>query len=190
VKFKFLMTAILATAFFGTPSWAFSHPFLDHQKSVAAITTKTEKATKYSETMTFTETNSFSGPCTGGAGFANICPSGSCDCIVYTGTAKGTAGTGAVTINETYDDGLQSTAFETGCSVAYGDIEINGSKDVESILFDGGDCFSEFTPQGILNGACQLGDTQLFTTGGMIGSCGGTYSMTGGKFSIKGEALK
>ena len=191
MKFKFAMTAILATAFFGTPTWAAGHPFLDGQTATAASKTKTEKPTNYKVTLTISESNSFSGPCTGGEGFANFCPSGMCDCIVYSGTASGTAGTGAATLNETYDTGFQSTNLESGCSLAYGDIEISGSKDVESILFDGGDCFSEFTPTGILSGGCLLGDTQVFVTGGLAAQCSGTYSMSGKtKFTIVGKALK
>ena len=45
------------------------------------------------------------GPCTGGAGFANRCPSKSCTCYTSTGTASGSTGNGTVTFYETFDDG-------------------------------------------------------------------------------------
>jgi hypothetical protein len=152
----------------------------------------TAKPSNYSVTLTIIESpGDTSGPCTGGDGWANYCPSGSCTCYTYTGTASGTAGKGPVTFYETFDNGGGLDEYESGCAPAYGDIEINGKKDVESIAFTGGDCGSDFTPLGFLNGGCILGATNVFTLGGAVASCGGYYSDDGyTKFTIKGKALK
>jgi hypothetical protein len=179
MKFKFLMSAMLAATFCAAPTWA-----------------KTAAPSKYSITVTLLAGAGgagTSGPCTGGTGTENYCPTGDCTCYTFTGTASGTAGTGAVTFYETYEGGSELDEYDTWCAIAFGDIEINGSKDVESIAFTGTDCGtdSSFVEESFLNGGCQLVDTTVFTLGGASAQCGGSYSKTANtKFTIKGEALK
>jgi hypothetical protein len=136
-------------------------------------------AIKFSNTSTH-------GPCTGGSGYADYCPTGNCTCFTATGTAKGTAGTGSVTFYETFDQGGASDVGDGGCGPAYGDIEIAGSKDDETISFTGADCGSDLN-QDFLQGGCQLADTShLFPAGG-LGTCGGNFSNSSNTpFTIKG----
>jgi hypothetical protein len=185
------MSAMLAAAFCATPAWAGEHGSTNQQEAVPDKTT-TPKPSSYNITLTILESSSSTtSACTGGTGFANFCPSGVCDCYTYTGTASGTAGNGAVTFYETFDFGNGSGFYESGCTPAYGEIDITGSKDTEAIAFTGADCGSTFTPEGFLNGGCFLLDTNIFTVGGAIATCGGNHSQsTNTKFTIKGKALK
>ncbi len=140
------------------------------------------------------------GPCTGGAGFANHCPSKSCTCYTSTGTVSGTAGNGTVTFYETFDDGNEvDQNLSVTCRPAWGDIEIMGSKDTESIGWIGGDCFanpfstSPFTNTEVVNGGCELNPSKLFLGG--WAACSGSYgALKGGNFplklTIKGKAWK
>lgn len=192
MKFGLLMSAMLATAAFcAAPTWAGWHGSANQQWA-AADKTKAPKPSKYDITLTILEMPGGPGPCTGGEGWANICPSGDCDCFKYTGTASGAAGKGTVTFYETFDDGDSWTGkYDAICSPAYGDIEIVGSKDTESIAFDGADCSSAFFTRGaLLVGGCYLQDTNVFEEGA-VGSCSGNYSSTvKTEFTIKGTALK
>jgi hypothetical protein len=191
MKFRFLTCAMLATAFCATPAWAAWNGFANRQEAVPDKTT-TPKPSSYNITLTILESSSSTtSACTGGTGFADFCPSGLCDCFTYTGTASGTAGKGPVTFYETLDFGDGDGAYESGCTPAYGEIDITGSKDTEAIAFTGADCGSSYTPQGFLNGGCFLLDTNVFTVGGAIATCGGNYSQSmNTKFTIKGKALK
>ncbi len=191
MKFRFLMSAMLAGAFCATPAWAAWHGSAKQQEAVPDKTAA-PKVTSYNITLTILESAGFTTTaCTGGTGFANFCPSGTCDCYTYTGTAKGTAGNGSVTFYETFDEGDGDGAYEAGCTPAYGEIDITGSKDTEAIAFTGADCGSNFTPEGFLNGGCFLLDTNIFTLGGAIAPCEGNYSgLKYTKFTIKGSALK
>ena len=193
MKSRLLTIAILAVVFCAAPTWAASHFSADRQGAVA--NSKTPKPSSYSVTLSIIEgTSGTSGPCTGGAGLANYCPSGNCDCYTYTGTASGTAGTGAVTFYETYYNDSELDEYDTYCASAYGDIEITGKKDVESIAFTGSDC-GTIPPDDFaapfLNGGCILASTNVFKTGGAVAQCGGPYSESyNTKFTIKGKALK
>jgi hypothetical protein len=191
MKFRFLMSAILAASFCATPAWAAWHGSANQQEAVPDKTT-TPKPSSYNITLTILKSlSATAGACTGGTGFANFCPSGVCDCFTYTGTASGTAGNGPVTFYETYDFGDGSGTYDSGCTPAYGEIDIEGSKDLEAIAFTGADCGSSYTPQNFLNGGCFLLYTNIFTVGGTIATCGGNYSDTmNTKFTIKGKALK
>jgi hypothetical protein len=191
MKFRFLMTAMLATAFCVTPAWAAWHG-PEQQDEGIVPDSKTVKPSSYSVTLSILAAPGYTtGPCTGGKGLADIYRSGSCDCYTYTGTATGSAGTGAVTVYETDDYGDGNSAYEAGCDPAYGDIEVDGSKDKESIAFTGADCGSNFTVSGFLNGGCFLYTTSVFTGGGAVAQCGGNYSTEKNqKFTIKGTALK
>ncbi|MGD0289057.1 MAG: hypothetical protein ABSC63_05310 [Candidatus Binataceae bacterium] len=166
-----------------------------------AVPEATPKPSAYSVTLTIEEkTTTFScpagagtgGACTDGKGLADHCPSGDCECCEYTGSAIGTAGAGPATIWETVDVGGQEEEFgDTYCVPAYGDIEITGSIDHESIAFIGDDCSSTFTPQGFLNGGCILADSSIFTAGGAVAQCGGFYSDSAKtKFKLVGKGLK
>jgi hypothetical protein len=193
------MSAMLASAFCVTPAWAAWNGSAQNQVAVASIA---PKPSAYSITLTIKETTTTfacpagagtGGACTNGMGLANHCPSGDCECCEYTGTAAGTAGTGPVTIYETVDVGGQEEAYDysTFCVPAYGDIEISGKKDSESIAFIGTDCASTFTPQGFLNGGCILVASNVFTLGGAIAQCGGFYSDSAHtKFNLTGKGLK
>jgi hypothetical protein len=192
VKFKFLMTAILATAFFGTPTWAAWHGSPSRQAAVADVTTKPPKTSNWNITLTIIESlNYTNAACTAGEGWADVCPSGDCQCYTYTGTASGTAGTGTVTFSETYDFGdAWVDVYEEGCAPAYGDIEIKGSKDTESIAFNGGDCGGDYGAP-VLSGGCFLQDTDVYSTAGAYGQCSGSYDTAKKtKFTIKGVTLK
>jgi hypothetical protein len=99
-----------------------------------------------------------------------------------------------VAFYETYDGGGEIDEYSTGCAPAYGDMEITGSKDVESISFTGSDCGTlspnEFAAP-FLNGGCILANTNVFTLGGALAQCGGPYSESANtKFTIKGKGLK
>lgn len=191
MKFRFLMSAMLATAFCATPAWAAWHGSANQQEAVPDKTTA-PKPSSYNITLTILESSSSTtGPRTGGTGFVDICPSGTCTCYTYTGTASGTAGNGPVTFYETFDEGDGDGSYESSCTPAYGEMDITGSKDVEAIAFTGADCGSAYTPEGFLNGGCFLLDTNVFTVGGAIATCGGNYSQSmKTKFTIKGKALK
>ncbi|HEY9159177.1 hypothetical protein [Candidatus Binatus sp.] len=201
MKFRFLMIAMLATAVFcAAPTWAGRNGPAPAQNGSAnqqgATPDSTTKPSNYSITLTMIEapTTCAAGYCTGGEGFESFCPSGSCSCCTYTGTASGSAGKGAMTFYETYDYGAGSTSYGIACSPAYGEIDIAGSKDTEAIAFTGGDCFPDTAPYyapNLLNGGCMLWDSNVYTTGGAIAACGGTYSSSNNtKFRIKGKALK
>jgi len=191
MKFRFLMGAMLVGAFCATPTWAAGTGFGNGQEVVPDKTTA-PKPSNYSITLSIARTGTAGGPCTGGAGLADNCPSGSCSCYTFVGTATGSAGNGPVTFYWTDDFGDGRDGYESGCDPAYGDIEITGSKDVESIGFIGaGRCDSSFTPNVFLNGGCYLGSTNVFTVGGAIATCGGNVTETAKtKFTIKGTALK
>jgi hypothetical protein len=186
------MAAILAGAICVGPAWAAASGPLQPQEAAPTVSPAKSSAYNVVLTILFTgEAHITDGPCTGGDGLANICPSGdSCFCGTFIGTATGSAGTGAVLLYETEDISSQVTAFRTDCTNAYADIEINGSKDVESIGFIGAECDSEFSGS-ILNGGCFLANTKIFSTGGAFGPCGGNVSPTAKtKFTIKGKDQK
>lgn len=183
---------ILAAALYVTPVWAAPSGFLQLQQDGPAVSSA--KPSNYNVILTILFTgvaHITNGPCTGGDGLANICPSGdSCFCGTFVGTASGSAGTGAVILYETEDLSSQATAYQTACTDVYADIEINGSKDVESIGFIGAECDSEFSGS-ILNGGCFLANTRTFAAGGAFGQCGGNVSPTRKTtFTIKGKGLK
>ena len=191
MKFRFLMSAMLAGAFCATPAWAAWHGSANQQEAVPDKTAA-PKVTSYNITLSIlSSTVSTSGACIGGTGLMNFCPSGICTCYTFAGTASGSAGNGPVMFYETFDDGNARGHYESGCTPAYGEIDITGSKDTEAIGFIGGDCDSDFTPEGILNGGCFLLYTNIFTFGGAVASCGGNYTdLKYTKFTIKGTALK
>ncbi len=181
MKFRLPVIAMLATAFCVTPTWA-----------------KTAKPTNYKVTLTIQQTSctsaspSVSGACTGGTlGLANKCYGGTdCFCCTYTGTAKGSAGNGAVTIYETNQWGIAEDDVQS----AIGEIDIDGSKDVEVLYFLGSDTTPEeilpTTALHFLNGACILTQSEVFKGYG-YGTCGGNYSAASKTtFTIEGSALK
>jgi len=99
-----------------------------------------------------------------------------------------------MTIYESYDDDIwyAGIAGDSGCDLAFGDIEISGSKDTESISLIGSDCGSDFNPQGFISGGCTLEDTDVFEYGA-VGPCSGSFNDEYGKntkFTIKGKSYK
>lgn len=187
MKSKVLVIAMLVAAFSSAPAMAYWHGQAK-QTDATPEKKKGPRPKKYDVTLSivFAE-NGTIGPCTGGSGTEDYCPSGGCTCYTATGTAKGTAGNGSVTLYETFDNGSGIGDSLSGCVSAYVDIEIAGSKDDESLYMAGGDCGSEFLQQGFLNGGCELTDSSLFEVG--TGFCGGSYSDLGPtKFTIKGVA--
>src|SRR5277367_1480389 len=92
MKFRFLMTAILATMFFVTPSWAWHRP--DSQQTAVPDKVKTPKPSKYN--INLNVAGGFGGDgtatsvgCVAGDNFAEVCYSGDCTCYTYTGTVSG-----------------------------------------------------------------------------------------------------
>jgi hypothetical protein len=187
------MSAMIVAAFFATPTWAAWNGDALRQGAASTPDTKAPKPSNYSDTLTIIEqVGSGSGPCTGGEGWADYCPSGDCSCFTYTGSVKGTDGSGEVTIYETFDNlgSLFGIGNSNACTPAIGDIEISGSKNVESFAFSGADCEDSVTRVTFLNGECMLEDTNVFE-GGLVAKCGGNYSTsTKNKFTISGKALK
>jgi|HubBroStandDraft_1064217.scaffolds.fasta_scaffold18874_4 hypothetical protein len=189
MKSKVLVLAMLVAAFSSAPAMAYWHGQAK-QTDATPEKKKGPHPKKWDITLSILfGTNGTSGPCTGGSGTADYCPSGDCTCYTATGSVKGTAGNGTVTLYETYDDGSTFTPItgDSSCSSAYVDIEINGTKDAESVYMAGGDCGSVIM-QGFLNGGCELTDSSgLFSEVGS-GFCGGSYSDEGpAKFTIKGN---
>jgi len=197
MKFRFAMGAMLAAAVFcAAPTWAWNGSKL-HQEATPEKT-KSPKPQKYDITLAIAETGfaGISGACTGSAdGFADNCLSGDCTCYTYTGQAKGAAGSGSVTIYESFDDffGFGGVDGDSGCSLAIGEIDISGSKDTEALSFFGSDCGSEWkVPVGFLSGGCTLEYTDVFADGA-VGPCSGTYNTDGTSktmFKITGTSLK
>lgn len=102
----------------------------------------------------------------------------------------GAAGSGSVTFYESFDNASGYGAYEAGCDLAIGEIDISGSKDVETLSFQGADCGSDFTSQGFLSGGCLLKDTKVFADGA-VGACAGYYSTTvNTTFKITGTSKK
>ena len=187
MKSKLIAEILILTAFVAGPAWAGWH---GAKGSSQLSTPASVKVSTFSLTLTILESSSnTSGPCTGGDGLADYCPTGDCTCYTYTGTVSGSAGNGSVTFYETFDNGGELDELNSGCAPAYGDIEINAKKDVESIAFNGADCGSAFTIP-LLNGGCQIASSNIYTLGG-LGECVGTYSqLFNTKFTIKGGAGK
>src|SRR5215469_8029589 len=77
------------------------------------------------------------GACNGGAGLANVCSSGGpgCTCFTTTGTVSGSAGKGTFTFYESFDNGFQviGKSGNANCAPFYGEIDVSGSKDNETI---------------------------------------------------------
>jgi hypothetical protein len=192
MKFRFLMSAMLAAAVFcAAPTWAARHGSADWQGAVSD--SKTAKPASYNITLKLIESTSHtSAACTGGEGWADWCPSGGCNCYTYSGTASGAAGSGNATLYETYDYGDSwLNNLDEYCVVAFGDIEISGSKDTESLAFNGADCESDWGDKGILSGGAYLQDTNIFTDGAVGSFLGNyTYNSTTDTFKIKGTSLK
>jgi hypothetical protein len=189
MKSKFLMIALLATAFSAAPAWAAWNGAALKTAATPDISTSS-KPSNWNITMKILESvGGDAGPCTGGSGNADYCPTDDCFCYTYTGNVSGAAGNGTVTIYETFDEGGVFDEAASDCAPAYGDIEIDGSKDLESIAFTGADCGSNAEIVApFLNGGCQLTDSVKFSFVG-LGTCGGTYDdEVTTKFTIKGKA--
>jgi hypothetical protein len=182
MKFGFLISAILATvAVWAAPTWAGG-------------------PTKYDITLTIQATGcteAGSGPCTGGMGLADYCPSDDCACCTFKGTASGAAGNGPVTLYETNNWGVGGGygLSNTELDPAYAEIDIHGSKDVEAIYFEGAALGQTLnsdspSPEGILSGGCVIEDATLFKGGGFAKCGGDTSGTTKTKFTITGTAEK
>jgi hypothetical protein len=184
VKSRLLAIVVLATAFAATPVLAAMHG--GHQQATPDKS-KGPKPSKWDLTLTIQYSqNSASGACTGGAGNADFCLTGDCTCFTATGFAKGTAGKGDVELFETFDNGGVVEEAITGCGPVYGDIEILGTKDEESISFVGADCGDEVTD--ILSGGCTLTNSERFSEFGLA-SCAGIISDTfPTAFKVSGQA--
>ena len=180
---------MLATAFSAGPAVAYWHG-APHQAAVSPEKKKGPHPSNWDLTLSllFSSTNT-GGPCAGGSGNADYCPSGDCLCYEATGTAKGSAGNGPATLYATYDAGGEfgPSSDDSGCVPVYGDIEIAGKVDTESIAFTGASCFSTISFE-FLEGGCQLTDSTKYSEGG-LGQCGGNvYTIVPQPFTIKGKA--
>jgi len=187
MKVRLLAIAAVATAFAAaTPLWAFPHG-----GQVQAAPDKKSKGphpSKWDVTLTIQyNVGGTSGPCTGGEGNADACLSGDCTCYSAAGFAKGTTGKGDVELFETFDNGGEFIEFASACGPVYGDIEISGTKDTESISFVGSDCFSEVTAD-LLSGGCQLTDSVKFHDAGLATCAGNISNSNPTTFKISGAA--
>lgn len=141
--------------------------------------------------------------CTGGSGLANHCPSGNCTCYSGSGTISGSSGAGTFTFYETYDVGQQVQPPDNlyQCAPFYGDLEISGSKDTESIGIFGSDCENLIAPDlpGFFDGGWFLAtSSNRYQTA--FGECSGPYTAVRDssgaitayriKFAISGHAIK
>jgi hypothetical protein len=186
-----LLTAAL------TPAIALAGPRASGALQIAVPDKKSNAGAKWTVNISAHEPNGSdtSGPCTGGAGLADFCPVGPCDCFVSTGSASGSVGHGSATVYETIDFG-QGFGVQGDCTTTYLDIEITGAtKDDESIGGAGGDCFNgDITSTEYVSGGCELGTSStLFSDA--EGQCSGSYgalkhSSFPLKISIRGRALK
>ncbi|HKN14291.1 MAG TPA: hypothetical protein VJX68_13965 [Candidatus Binatus sp.] len=171
---------ILAIAFLAaalTPAIVLAGPRASGAPQVSVPDKKSNAGAKWTVNITTQEPNgsSTSGPCTGGAGLADFCPVGPCDCYTSSGSASGSVGHGSATVYETIDFG-QEFGVEGDCTTAYLDIEITGAtKDNESIGADAGDCYNEnVTSTEYVSGGCELGTSStLFSDA--EGQCSGSY---------------
>ena len=94
MKSKILVVAMLVAAFSSAPAMAYWHG-QGHQTDATPEKKKGPHPEKYDVTLFIAfGASSTSGPCTGGSGNADFCPTGDCECFTATGTAKGTAGKG------------------------------------------------------------------------------------------------
>ena len=186
MKSRLLAIVVLATAFAASPLWAFPHGGQD--QATPDKKSKGPHPTKWDVTLTIQyNVGGTSGACTSGAGNADVCLSGDCTCFSAAGFAKGTTGKGDVALFETFDNGGEFTEFASACGPVFGDIEISGTKDTESISLVGSDCFSDITAD-MLSGGCQLTDSVKFHDVG-LGTCAGNISNSHPTtFKISGEA--
>jgi len=190
MKSKVLVIAILAAAFSSVPALAQWHS-QGNQTDATPEKKKSPHSSKWDLTLSllYPSTPTNDGPCAGGAGNADHCLSGDCLCFTASGTAKGSAGNGPVMFFETFDAGGEFAPIggDSGCTPVYGDIEIAGKVDTESIAFIGTSCFSSIAPQ-ILEGGCQLTDSEKFPVVG-LGQCGGNVNtIVPQPFTIRGRA--
>jgi len=98
-------------------------------------------ADAHAQIVTVIFSNSTTSACT--VGYATNCPSGNCSCQVYTGSVSGAAvGKGAATLSITLDNGNAVPPSPTGgfCVPIYGDLVVNGSKDIEDDSLFGSFC--------------------------------------------------
>jgi hypothetical protein len=190
MKSKLLVIAMLAAALSSAPALAQWHG-QEHKADATPEKKKGPHSSQWDLTLSllYPSTSTNDGPCTGGAGNADHCLSGDCLCFTATGTAKGSAGNGPVNFYETVDAGGRVGPMDddSGCEPVYGDIEIAGKVDTESIAFVGSLCFSSIAPE-ILEGGCQLTDSEKFPGVG-LGQCGGNVNtIIDQPFTIKGRA--
>jgi hypothetical protein len=165
--------------------------------ALGAATAWAKAPVKYTVTIKGVYSNS-SAPGACPDGFAAYCPgtNPSIDCTCYTATGtvpgSGSAGKGTMTFYETYDN-EGSTMDDGECAPAYGDIEIVGKKDTESIAFIGTDCSLPDSLGDFLSGGCNLSaPSTLFSSAG--GICTGHWVITDGvesfTLTITGKAIR
>jgi hypothetical protein len=109
----------------------------------------------HAQTVSVTFSTSTNVACT--VGFAQNCPSGNCTCQVYIGSATGgSVGKGSATLSITLDNGFEVPSSPTGgvCVPIYGDLSMNGTKDVEDDNLIGTFCdqAKQNLPQPIMGG--------------------------------------
>ena len=89
-------------------------------------------ADAHAQTVSVTFSTEAAGTCA--VGYADKCPSGNCECQVYTGKVSGgPVGRGTATLSITLDDGYAIPSSPTGgfCVPIFGDLALTGLKDVE-----------------------------------------------------------
>jgi hypothetical protein len=108
--------------------------------------------TAYMLSVTGALLNRFDGTCGDNLGdtYDNFCPSGGCSCLQYddpdkiefTGNKVGASEKG--TVHFTYDGGSDGTGIGghtgLGCNPVFGEVQVPGSKDTETIYFNGSIC--------------------------------------------------
>src|SRR5262244_1149614 len=88
---KSILAGLLTTLLLAAPAWA-QHWRQGAQNSAPQSTAKPNSngLTNYSGAFMLTETNAFSGAC--GQLYSSVCGSGTCNCIEFEGSGKGTFG--------------------------------------------------------------------------------------------------
>jgi len=184
MKARVLVLTILIAIFGAGASWAWGPEAKTVKPDAAKL-----KLTAYSVTLKLVLNDVVDGtPCSNDYA---ICASGDCNCFEFSGTATGTAGSGAAEFSFTYDFGdIVPTYNDNGdCAPVAGEIDISGSKDDEVLLISGSAC-DTLNGGSPLIGGFSLVDTNIFIEG-----AAGTYlgSFTGSstfKLVLTGQASK
>ena len=106
-----------------------------------------------------------------GVAYSNQCPSGTCKCVIYTGTLASTVGTsGDVVIDMTVDTG--DNIGSGACDPFYAEVLLDASKDLAEKWDMGGTLCESFVSKFPVSGGWGLSDSNVFFPG--LGNLTGT----------------